>query len=111
MCCCHIFVLREGANTNAERQANSTLNGHDISMTSKNFDSIRNDIKVLFPRSKVYFYGSQIYELTDDQSDLNVYIDLGEKKYIRFLPLRTHYDFILYRQTVNRIMCKEVERL
>lgn len=42
-----------------------------------NFGLIRNAIKALFPKAKVFVYGSQNYGLADDRSDLNAYIDLG----------------------------------
>lgn len=46
---------------------------------SRQFDLIRNAIKAIFPRAKVFVYGSHNYGLADERSDLNAYIDLGEK--------------------------------
>lgn len=74
------FNLSAGAGKTSERRMTASSD----STMSKNFDFIRNAVKMLFPQSKVFLYGSHNYGLADDRSDLNAYIDLGEKNRFAF---------------------------
>lgn len=58
---------------------------------ARQFDVIRNSIKSLFPKAKVYVYGSHIYELSDERSDMNAYIDLGAKTHQVFSDLISNF--------------------
>lgn len=63
--------------------ADSAMNDRQATK-SRQFDMIRNAIKAIFPRAKVFVYGSHNYGIADERSDLNAYIDLGEEMRANF---------------------------
>lgn len=71
------FSLRIETGNVSGRQMKVPDNSARNNRNELNFGLIRNAIKALFPKAKVFVYGSQNYGLADDRSDLNAYIDLG----------------------------------
>lgn len=67
----------ETGNGISGRQMKAPDNSALSNRNEPDIDLIRNAIKALFPKAKVFVYGSQNYGLADERSDLNAYIDLG----------------------------------
>lgn len=39
---------------------------------------ILENTRKMFPRAKLFLYGSRFYQLSDDHSDVNIYVDMGK---------------------------------
>lgn len=58
-------------------EVNSKLLIADEVKNKKLYDEIRTKTSKVFPKAFIYFYGSRFYGLADQNSDLNIFVDIG----------------------------------
>lgn len=46
----------------------------------QSYAEIRTEMNRIFPRASIHFYGSRFYGLADENSDLNIFVDVGMLK-------------------------------
>lgn len=51
-----------------------------ITRDNDRFDKILKNTMEMFPHAKVYMYGSRSYQINDNESDINIYVDFGRMK-------------------------------
>lgn len=67
------------------------------SVQNKNFNHkyIQSNIEALIPFTRCHLYGSHRYGLADENSDLNIYIELGECKIFSYICACNNISFFL----------------